>query len=107
MDHWGFEKPGVELSDGQRVDVSDFVKDYSEEFFTDNGIARLKEWLVANAEISPGVDATARIGSCIPRPSKIMCIGLNYAKHASRKWYGHSKTTHHFFEGDKCHLWAI
>ena len=31
---------------------------------------------------SPAVDSSARLGPCVARPSKIVCIGLNYARHA-------------------------
>ena len=41
----GNEKPGVQLQNGTRIDVSDFIKDYNEEFFDSNGIQNLKKWL--------------------------------------------------------------
>ncbi|WP_259015119.1 fumarylacetoacetate hydrolase family protein [Emticicia fluvialis] len=76
------EKPGVELVDGTRIDVSAFEEDYTEKFFGTDGLARLAAWVEANADSCPKVPADVRIGSCIARPSKIVCIGLNYAKHA-------------------------
>jgi len=76
------EKPGVELLDGTRIDVSAFEEDYTEKFFGTDGLARLAAWVETNAESCPKVPADVRIGSCIARPSKIVCIGLNYAKHA-------------------------
>jgi len=76
------EKPGVELSDGTQIDVSAFGEDYNEKFFATDGVTRLTEWLTTNAESSPKVEAGFRYGSCIARPSKIVCIGMNYAKHA-------------------------
>ncbi|MBS1978475.1 MAG: fumarylacetoacetate hydrolase family protein [Bacteroidetes bacterium] len=78
----GSEKPGVILSSGKRLDVSGFKEDYNEAFFATNGMARLEEWLTANAAKCPEVPAGARIASCVARPSKIVAIGLNYAKHA-------------------------
>lgn len=76
------EKPAVELLDGTRIDVSEFGEDYTEKFFATDGLARLAAWVETNANTCPKVPAEARIGSCIARPSKIVCIGLNYAKHA-------------------------
>lgn len=76
------EKPAVELLDGTRIDVSAFEEDYTEKFFATDGLARLAAWVEVNSETCPKVPADARIGSCIARPSKIVCIGLNYAKHA-------------------------
>ena len=77
------EKPAVELENGKRIDVSAFGEDYTEKFFSTEGVARLAKWLEQEAENCPGVPADARLGSCIARPSKIVCIGLNYAKHAA------------------------
>ena len=43
---------------------------------------RLKEWLKTNQTNCPTVEDTVRLGSPIGRPSKLVCVGLNYAKHA-------------------------
>jgi 2-keto-4-pentenoate hydratase/2-oxohepta-3-ene-1,7-dioic acid hydratase in catechol pathway len=77
------ESPAVELANGKRIDVSAFGEDYTEKFFGTEGVARLATWLETNADNCPEVPADARLGSCIARPSKIVCIGLNYAKHAA------------------------
>ncbi len=77
------EKPGVILPNGRKIDVSAFGQDYNEAFFASNGIHRLAEWLTANADTCPEVSDSIRLGSCVARPSKIVCIGLNYAKHAA------------------------
>jgi len=76
------EKPGVELTDGTQIDVSAFGEDYNEKFFATDGVTRLSKWLNENAATSPVVEKGFRYGSCIARPSKIVCIGMNYAKHA-------------------------
>lgn len=76
------EKPGVELPDGTQIDVSAFGEDYNEKFFATDGVSRLSAWLETNASSAPVVEAGFRYGSCIARPSKIVCIGMNYAKHA-------------------------
>ncbi len=77
------EKPGVQLPNGTRLDVSDFGQDYNEGFFSDDGIDKLSAWLIKNGDKCPEILNNARLGSCIARPSKIVCIGLNYAKHAA------------------------
>lgn len=77
------EKPGVILPNGRKIDVSAFGQDYNEAFFASNGIHRLAKWLTANADTCPEVSDSIRLGSCVARPSKIVCIGLNYAKHAA------------------------
>ncbi len=79
----GQEKPGVILSSGRSVDVSGFGSDYTEKFFTEDGISKLKKWLEQHADSCPEVKWGERFGSCIARPSKIICVGLNYAKHAA------------------------
>ena len=76
------EKPGVELPDGKKLDVSAFGEDYNEKFFATDGLTRLSEWLNTNAENCQEVEEGFRFGSCVARPSKIVCIGMNYAKHA-------------------------
>lgn len=76
------EKPGVALPDGRLIDVSAFGEDYTEKFFATDGLSRLSEWLKENESNAPVLKPGFRYGSCIARPSKIVCIGLNYAKHA-------------------------
>jgi 2-keto-4-pentenoate hydratase/2-oxohepta-3-ene-1,7-dioic acid hydratase in catechol pathway len=78
----GNEKPGVQLQDGTRIDVSAFVEDYNEAFFGTEGIENLQLWLQNNQDSCPIVNSDTRLGSPLARPSKIVCVGLNYAKHA-------------------------
>lgn len=77
------EKPGVLTAEDRLLDVSAFKEDYDEKFFASDGIARLSEWLKENEASCPEVPQKTRLGSCVARPSKIICIGLNYAKHAA------------------------
>lgn len=76
------EKPAVLLADGKRIDVSAFCPDFNEEFFATDGIVRLTNWLTEHSDC-PAVEESVRLGPCIARPSKIICIGLNYAQHAA------------------------
>jgi 2-keto-4-pentenoate hydratase/2-oxohepta-3-ene-1,7-dioic acid hydratase in catechol pathway len=78
----GQEKPGLQLADGSRVDASAFGEDYTEQFFATDGLARLATWLEANEAAAPRVPEEVRLGPPIARPSKIICIGLNYSDHA-------------------------
>lgn len=69
----GREKPGV-LLDNETVDVSSFGDDFGEAFFTNDGISRLS---------LPRAGKNVRVGAPVRRPSKIVCAGLNYSKHAA------------------------
>jgi 2-keto-4-pentenoate hydratase/2-oxohepta-3-ene-1,7-dioic acid hydratase in catechol pathway len=75
----GKEKPGLHI-DGKNYDVSSYFQDYDENFFENNGLEKLAG--LVNEEKLAQVAEDMRIGSPIARPSKILCIGLNYAKHA-------------------------
>ena len=78
----GHEKPGILLHNGRRIDASGFGSDYDEKFFESDGLTRLQAWAAIHAATAPDVDPSTRLGPCICRPSKIICIGLNYADHA-------------------------
>src|SRR5712671_2276279 len=79
----GKEKPGILRNDGTRVDVSQFVPDYDERFFAEDGLHALRQWLDRNESTAPRVSSSMRLGPPICRPSKIICIGLNYRDHAA------------------------
>ncbi|MEN9390932.1 MAG: hypothetical protein RL017_229 [Pseudomonadota bacterium] len=76
------EKPGVVLANGTMIDVSKFIDDYNESFFANNGILQLQEIINKHSASCPIVEPGVRLGPCVARPSKIICVGLNYAKHA-------------------------
>lgn len=75
------EKPGVILQ-GEYYDTSVFGKDYNEHFFETDGLALLQKFIESNKGQLPLVPKDVRIGSPVARPSKIICIGLNYEDHA-------------------------
>lgn len=79
----GKEKPGVLLEQGTRVNASEVCSDYDEKFFESGGLKQLSSWLQSNGATAPRVGATERLGPPVPRPSKIVCIGLNYRDHAA------------------------
>ena len=76
----GAEKPGIMIGEDY-FDASSFGEDYDEKFFGNDGLKRLKTYLGKNKEL-PKLSKDIRLGSPIARPSKIVCIGLNYADHA-------------------------
>jgi 2-keto-4-pentenoate hydratase/2-oxohepta-3-ene-1,7-dioic acid hydratase in catechol pathway len=78
----GQEKCGLLLPDGRRIDASSAFDDYNEKFFETGGLGRLADWAASHAATAPVVPESERLGSAIARPSKIICIGLNYSDHA-------------------------
>lgn len=78
----GSERPGLSLSDGSLVDASALGEDYDEKFFATGGLERLSRWALTHAQSAPRVPAQTRLGPAIARPSKLICIGLNYRDHA-------------------------
>ncbi len=79
----GKEKPGVQLENGSRIDISEFGEDYTESFFGGDGLDRLQNWLEANEKNCPKISDNERLGPPMTRPSKMVCVGLNYAQHAA------------------------
>ena len=77
----GREKPGLLLNDGRRIDASLVTDDYNEHFFEQGGLAKLQAWIDTDT-LKQELDSNARMGPPIARPSKIVCVGLNYALHA-------------------------
>ena len=78
----GKEKPGV-LHKDLYLDVSQYFGDYDECFFAYEGLPQLKSLLDAKSDLLVTISEGERIGPPIARPSKIVCIGLNYADHAA------------------------
>jgi 2-keto-4-pentenoate hydratase/2-oxohepta-3-ene-1,7-dioic acid hydratase in catechol pathway len=79
----GQERPGVLLEDGTQIDVSEFGGDYDEAFFAGAGLRARSAWLSGNAADAPRTPTHVRLGPPIVRPSKIVCIGLNFRDHAA------------------------
>lgn len=75
----GTVKPGLLLNDRYH-DVSALVTDYDEGFFASGGLERLRQ-LAETEPLPPAPDGVV-LDSPIARPSKIVCIGLNYSDHA-------------------------
>jgi 2-keto-4-pentenoate hydratase/2-oxohepta-3-ene-1,7-dioic acid hydratase in catechol pathway len=75
------EKTGI-IIDNNYYDTSSFGEDYNEQFFESNGLDRLQKFIESNKNRLPEISKDIRLGSPVARPSKIICIGLNYAGHA-------------------------
>src|SRR6186713_1613064 len=79
----GSETAGVELSDGARIDVGRCTPEYDEAFFAADGLFELRQWVDAHGAKAARIDNGMRLGPPLARPSKIVCIGLNFLDHAA------------------------
>ncbi len=77
----GKEKPGICVN-GKNYDASGWVRDYDEDFFADGGLTDLQKKVAGGTTALPELPANTRLGCPVAKPSKIVCIGLNYADHA-------------------------
>src|SRR6476661_3669307 len=75
------EKTGMVINDVM-YDTSAFGEDYNEQFFETDGLKRLQQFVESNKNKLEKIPEATRLGSPVARPSKIVCIGLNYADHA-------------------------
>ena len=75
------EKPGIMLDD-RLYDATGFGEDYNEDFFDTGGTARIRAFVDGNRASLKPLPEGIRLGSPVARPSKIVCIGLNYIDHA-------------------------
>lgn len=78
----GSEKPGILDDNGVRKDLSTQFDDWNRRFFQNDGLNKLSQYLKTGVEL-PVVADQERWASCIARPGKIICIGLNYSDHAA------------------------
>jgi len=72
---------GIVIND-EYFDTSGFGEDYNEQFFENDGLGRLQKFVDSNKGKLPVLSKDIRLASPVARPSKIVCIGLNYADHA-------------------------
>lgn len=76
----GQEKPGLLGADGVLRDLSGIVDDIAGSVLTPGGLSHLR---AIDPTGLPAVPGTPRIGPCVGRVGKFICIGLNYADHAA------------------------
>ncbi|ETF04562.1 ureidoglycolate lyase [Advenella kashmirensis W13003] len=74
------EKPGVVDSDGRIRDLSGVVSDIDGDTISAEGLARLRKLDITTL---PVVEGNPRIGPCVGKIGKFVCIGLNYSDHAA------------------------
>ena len=80
LGNFGSEKPAIVISDTEAVFVDDVVADFNRETLSNGALDKLKKLDLTNR---PTVKiADYRLGSPVARPTKAICVGLNYAKHA-------------------------
>lgn len=77
----GEERPGVLLQD-KKFDVSAFGRDYDEAFFAGGGLDQLQRFIRTNPGQLVALPDDVRLGPPVGRPSKLICVGLNYRDHA-------------------------
>ncbi len=70
------------VMDEKVYDLSFLGEDYDEAFFGYGGLIRLKSYIGANCNKLKRLDDHATLIALVARPSKVLCVGLNYADHA-------------------------
>ncbi|HSI47614.1 MAG TPA: ureidoglycolate lyase [Ideonella sp.] len=80
----GQEKPGLLDADGRVRDLSAVVTDIAGEVLTPAGLQELAGLDIASLPLVPGTpQQDLRLGACVGKVGKFICIGLNYADHAA------------------------
>jgi len=76
----GSERPGILDSRGRIRDLSAVIDDIAGDTLTPEGLGRLR---ALDPGSLPLVEGDPRIGACVGRVGKFICIGLNYSDHAA------------------------
>ena len=76
----GSERPAVMVSQTQAVYVDHLIKDWNRDELMAGALEKVKSADVSS--LAPFDIAGLRVGSPVARPTKLICIGLNYARHA-------------------------
>jgi 2-keto-4-pentenoate hydratase/2-oxohepta-3-ene-1,7-dioic acid hydratase in catechol pathway len=76
----GLEKPGLLAPDGAVRDLSDVIPDVAGESLLPEAIERLRKLDIGKL---PRVNEPGRLGPCVGKVGKFICIGLNYSDHAA------------------------
>jgi len=80
LGNFGSEKPAIIINDLEAVFVDDVVSDFNRDSLSNGALDKLKK---LDLTTRPKVKiADYRLGSPVARPTKAICVGLNYAKHA-------------------------
>ncbi len=78
---FGSERPAVMINDKQAVYIDHLIKDWNRDELEAGAYEKVKAADLSSQ--TPFDVAGVRIGSPVARPTKLICIGLNYAKHAA------------------------
>jgi 2,4-didehydro-3-deoxy-L-rhamnonate hydrolase len=76
----GKEKPGILGRDGSLRDLTGVVADIAGDWLLPTTLQRIRD---LDPQSLPVIEGQQRIGACVGRPSKFVCIGLNYLEHAA------------------------
>jgi 2,4-didehydro-3-deoxy-L-rhamnonate hydrolase len=76
----GSERPAVMVSQTQAVYVDHLIKDWNRDELMAGALEKVKSADISS--LTPFDIAGLRVGSPVARPTKLICIGLNYARHA-------------------------
>ena len=100
----GQEKPAV-FENNTYYDISAEFAEIDENFLGGDGMSRLSSWFEANRASCPAVEG--RVGTPVSRPSKIICVGLNYSKHAEESGMELPKEPVLFFKATTAVSWSL
>ncbi|MEV0073951.1 fumarylacetoacetate hydrolase family protein [Amycolatopsis sp. NPDC050768] len=79
----GEERPFVRAGDGTLYDLSGLTADVDGAFLAADGLARVAAALEAGELPAAGPEtASLRVGPPLASPGKVLCIGMNYRRHA-------------------------
>jgi 2-keto-4-pentenoate hydratase/2-oxohepta-3-ene-1,7-dioic acid hydratase in catechol pathway len=76
----GKEKPGLLDASGRLRDLSGVIADVAGDALLPSSLARLRQ---VEMNTLPSVNGTERLGPCVGRVGKFVCVGLNYSDHAA------------------------
>jgi 2-keto-4-pentenoate hydratase/2-oxohepta-3-ene-1,7-dioic acid hydratase in catechol pathway len=80
LGEFGKEKPAVIVSDSEAVFIDDVISDWNRTELENGALDKVKKLDLASR---PKVKfSDFRLGSPVARPTKAICIGLNYTQHA-------------------------
>ncbi len=97
----GAEAPAVRDNSGTTFAIDGIAPDLDGDFFAADGIARVRAALSAG-DLRPIDVADQRIGAPVARPMAVVCIGMNYAKHAAESGAAPPENPVVFFKHPAC-----
>ncbi len=86
----GAEKPGLLDNHGNIRSLAEYIPDINPKFLCDYDVIDVIKQL--NTDTLPFVQQPIRLGACIDRPGKILCVGFNSKLHAQEMGVSVSKS---------------